>query len=314
MNGGRPPLLCVMGPTASGKSTLAIHLAAELDCEVVSVDSALVYRGLDIGTAKPDAATRAAVPHHLIDIADPAERYSAARFRADALQAIESIHAAGRTPLLVGGTMLYFHALLHGLSEMPAADPELRAALDARAAREGWPALHAQLARVDPDAAARIHPNDPQRIQRALEVHELTGHPITALQARQQEESPYRACKLALAPADRERLHARIAERFEHMVRAGLFEEVARLHARADLAADLPALRAVGYRQVWQHLEGECDRQTAVERAIHATRQLAKRQLTWLKREPGLTWLDPSDPDWLAQGLKWAQSNLDGTI
>lgn len=303
--------LCIMGPTASGKTALAEHLAARLPVELVSVDSALVYRGMDIGTAKPK------VPHRLVDIADPAEPYSAQRFREDAECAIADITARGRTPLLVGGTMLYFRALFRGLSDLPAADAAVRARLDARARACGWAALHAELARVDPVAAARIHPHDPQRIQRALEVWELTGRPISELQqvaAQSAAPAPgaptFRFHKLAVAPADRAELHWRIAERFREMVAAGFVEEVRRLKARGDLSADLPSMRAVGYRQIWRHLDGAYDLEEAVRLAVHATRQLAKRQLTWLRKEADLAWLDPTARRWLAAGERWARVAL----
>ena len=289
-----------MGPTASGKTTLAEHIALKLPVDLVSVDSALVYRGMDIGTAKPTT------PHRLVDLVDPSEPYSAARFRDDALAAIGAIHAAGRVPLLVGGTMLYFRALFRGLSDLPPADPAVRAELAARAEDEGAAALHEELARVDPAAAARIHPHDPQRVQRALEVWTLTGQPISALQ-RRRDSPEYDYRKLAVAPADRAALHRRIEARFAAMLDAGLLDEVAALRARGDLGPDLPALRACGYRQLWAHLDGEGTLDEAVRRAVFATRQLAKRQLTWLRGEPGLEWLDPTVPGWLARGLEWAR-------
>ena len=288
--------LFLMGPTASGKSQLALALCERFDAEIVSVDSAQVYRGMDIGTAKPDAATRARVPHHLLDLCDPAEAYSAARFREDALRAIAGIRARGRVPLLVGGTMLYFRALQQGLSDLPPADPQFRARLAEEARRQGWPALHARLARLDPDSAARLHPNDAQRIQRALEIVELGGAPVGALQARKAGLAlggP--VVKVALNPAERSVLHERIAARFYDMMRAGFLDEVARLRARGDLHADLPSMRAVGYRQLWAHLDGAWDLATAVARGIAATRQFAKRQLTWLRAEPDLAWHDPRD-------------------
>jgi tRNA dimethylallyltransferase len=285
-----------MGPTGAGKSAAAVALAAQLPAEIVSVDSALVYRGLDIGTAKPDAATRAQVPHHLIDILDPAQPYSAGQFQRDALGAIEAIHARGRIPLLTGGTMLYFHALLHGLAELPEADADLRRELDERAARGGTAALHAELARVDARAAARIHPNDPQRIQRALEVFYLTGQPISELQAsRQAPLAELHTVKIVLTPARRAALHQRIEERFLAMMAAGLLEEVRVLHARTDLDAQTPSMRAVGYRQLWAHLDGEYGLEEGVRRGIVATRRLAKRQLTWLRALPGASWVEPPD-------------------
>ncbi len=301
------PVLCIMGPTASGKTALAAHLRAHLPVELVSVDSALVYRGMNIGTAKPDAS----LPHRLVDLLDPAESYSAARFREDALALIEDITSEGRIPLLVGGTMLYFRALFHGLADMPPADDSVRAAIDARADTQGWQALHAELAAIDPTAAARIHPNDPQRIQRALEVHALTGQSITDLQSAQSvPQLPYTFHKLAVAPADRAELHRRIEQRFHDMMAAGFLAEVRALHERGDLHVDLPAIRAVGYRQLWMHLEGQCCLEEAVTKGIHATRQLAKRQLTWLRSEPGLQWLDVGSEDWLEAGLRWARQCL----
>ena len=285
----KPLLLCLMGPTASGKTDLAIALAEARNCELVSVDSALVYRGLDIGAAKPD------YPHHLVDIRDPAQAYSAAEFAADARRLVADISARGRTPLLVGGTMLYFKAFLEGLADMPAADPAIRREIEAQAAEHGWPWLHAQLARVDPEAAARIHPNHSQRLGRALEVYRASGIPLSQWQ---RDESPrelpgerYRVLQLAICPADRAVLHRRIAARFEQMLAAGLLEEVRGLYQRGDLHPGLPAIRAVGYRQLWQHLAGECSLEEAVARAIAATRQLAKRQLTWLRKWPDLHWL-----------------------
>lgn len=284
------PVVFLMGPTASGKTELAVELAETLPVELVSVDSALVYRGLNIGTAKPDPATRARVPHRLIDIAEPEEAYSAGDFRRDALAAIGAIHARGGIPLLVGGTMLYFRALAQGIGPMPPADRDIREALVAETRSRGLAALHAELAGVDPAAAERIHPHDPQRIQRALEVWRLTGRPISAWQAaRQPLAMP--VLRLAVAPADRERLHRRIDRRFRAMIAAGLIEEVEALRRRPGIHADLPSMRAVGYRQVWQYLDGEIGYEEMGERAIIATRQLAKRQLTWLRREPALEWL-----------------------
>jgi tRNA dimethylallyltransferase len=278
-----------MGPTASGKTDLAIELAAARNCELISVDSALVYRGLDIGSAKPD------YPHHLVDIRDPSEIYSAADFVGDASRLAAQISGRGHTPLLVGGTMLYFKALLEGLAPMPAADPAIRRQLEAEAARHGWPWLHARLAEVDPESARRIHPNHSQRLGRALEVYRASGITMTEWQRRQGSEAlplaGYRVVQLAICPQDRSVLHARIARRFELMMGAGLLAEVARLRQRGDLSLDLPAIRAVGYRQLWQHLAGEYSQDEAVANAIAATRQLAKRQLTWLRKWQGLNWL-----------------------
>ena len=291
------PAIAVMGPTASGKSALALALAERLPIEIVSVDSAQVYRGMDIGTAKADAATRARVPHHLIDVVDPTDTYSAARFRADAQRALAAIRARGRIPLLVGGTMLYFKALAEGLSTLPPADVALRARIDARARERGWPALHADLARVDPATAARLAPADAQRIQRALEVHALTGRPLSELQAaRTKDDEPAPLVSLALVPRHRARLHETIARRFEAMLAAGLVDELANLRARYTLSPDMPAMRCVGYRQAWAFLDGEIDASTLAARGIAATRQLAKRQFTWLRALPA-TAFDADAPD-----------------
>lgn len=291
MTPAKPLLVCLMGPTASGKTELAIALAAELDCELVSVDSALVYRGLDIGSAKPDH------PHHLVDICDPSEAYSAARFASDARALVEDIIARGRTPLLVGGTMLYFKALLEGLAEMPEADPVIRAQIEREAAQQGWPQMHRQLAAVDPEAAARIHPRHSQRLGRALEVYRATGIPLSTYHARGSRDEGaitrdlYRVVQLALCPVDRAQLHRRIEQRFGLMLDAGLVEEVRELRARGDLHPHLPAIRAVGYRQVWRYLDGHCTLEEAQEKAVAATRQLAKRQLTWLRKWPDIEWI-----------------------
>ncbi len=296
-----------MGPTASGKTALAVALVEALPVEIVSVDSALVYRGMDIGTAKPDAATLARAPHRLIDICAPDEAYSAARFREDALAEIEAIHAAGRVPLLVGGTMLYFRALLDGLSPLPTADPAIRATLEAEARTHGWVYLHRRLAAVDPVAAARIHPNDPQRLQRALEVWMLTGRPISELQRVREGglRSRFRVASVALVPRDRAVLHERIARRFDAMLAAGFVDEVASLRASGRLSLELPSMKSVGYRQVWQYLEGRLDYAGMREKGIVATRQLAKRQLTWLRGETALERIDPIHLEWpqLRDGL-----------
>jgi tRNA dimethylallyltransferase len=273
--------LGLAGPTASGKSALALAAAARWPIEIVSVDSAQVYRGLDIGTAKPGAAERAAVPHHLIDIVDPAEAYSAARFVADARRMIAEISARGRIALLVGGTMLYFKALIEGLDALPAADPAVRAALDARAAAEGWPALHAELARIDPATAARLAPHDAQRIQRALEVWQLTARPLSSLHG-QRADPGWALALVALEPVERGWLHARIAARFDAMLAAGFVDEVRALRARGDLSPSMPSMRCVGYRQAWAALDGG-DLRALRAAGIAATRQLAKRQLTWLR-------------------------------
>ncbi len=309
----RPPAILLMGPTGAGKTELAAALVERLPLEIVSVDAAMVYRGMDIGTAKPDAKLLSRAPHHLIDLVDPAQRYSAARFVADAVPVMQDIAARGRVPLLVGGTMLYFRALQAGLAALPAADPAVRRRLDRRAAAEGWPALHAELASRDAVAAARIHPEDRQRIQRALEVIELTGRAISEQQREDLRLAVSGAdLRLVLAPADRAQLSERIARRFDEMMRRGLLDEVRRLHGRDDLRADLPAMRLIGYRQLWQHLDGEASLEDAVARAVIATRQLARRQLTWLRAEPGAVWFDPMDqttPDRLARRVAdWLQT------
>jgi tRNA dimethylallyltransferase len=294
--GEQCPLVFIMGPTGVGKTRLALTLAERLDGEIVSVDSALVFRGLDIGTAKPNPAERARIPHHLIDICDPTERYSAARFRHDAQVAIDAIRARGRLPLLVGGTGLYFRALEYGLADLPDADPAVRAELEACLAAQGSEVLHRRLALVDPLAAARIHPNDPQRLVRALEVQQLTGQPMSSLwQGAGLAALDAPVLKLAVAPCQRGLLHARIAQRFDTMLARGLINEVRALWLRGDLSPACPALRTVGYREVWRYLTGEFDYTSMRERAIIATRQLAKRQLTWLRRETGCEWLDVTD-------------------
>jgi tRNA dimethylallyltransferase len=272
----------LLGPTASGKSRLALELAEKLPLELVVMDSAQVYRGMDIGTAKPSAAERAKVPHHLVDLLDPSEAYSVARWREDAIQALAGVFSRKKVPLLVGGTMLYYRALTSGLANMPGADPELRAELDLSAARRGWPSLHAELAKVDPEAAQRIQPNDAQRIQRALEVYKLTGEPLSKIQLRKESPPPFPLKAFALIP-ERTPLHARIAERFDAMLEAGLVDEVKNLKTRFALHPALPSMRAVGYRQVWEFLEGRFGEDELRNRGIAATRQLAKRQLTWLR-------------------------------
>ena len=292
-----PVALALLGPTATGKSALAMRLAGRLPAEIVSVDSAQVYRGMDIGTAKPSPAERAQVPHHLIDLVDPTGSYSAGRFRADAIAAVQGILARGRVPLLVGGTLLYYRALAQGIDALPAADPALRAAIDAEARARGWPALHAELARLDPATARRLKPTDAQRIQRALEVCRASGRPLSALHSAPRAAPPFRLAALALVPAERARLHARIAERFERMLAAGLVEELRALRARFALDAALPSMRCVGYRQAWAFLEGEFDRTALRDKGIAATRQLAKRQLTWLRAMRTDAVLDPFAPD-----------------
>ena len=304
----RPAAIAIMGPTASGKTAFALECASALGGEIISVDSALVYRGLDIGAAKPSAAERAGVPHHLIDVREPWEPYSAAEFAADARTALDDIAARGRLPILAGGTGLYFRSLLRGLSAMPPADAPTRARLAARAEAEGWPAMHAELARIDPQAARRIHATDPQRIQRALEVHALTGRTISELQqSPPPARLPFRVLKLVLAPAERAVLHQRIGRRFDAMLEEGFIEEVQALRTLPELQAhpaplDLPALRAVGYRQAWEHLDGEVDAAGFRERAIAATRQLAKRQLTWLRGELDALWFDPQSQEAALRG------------
>jgi len=295
MHDQRPLAIALMGPTASGKTALAVDWAQRLGSEVISVDSALVYRGLDIGAAKPNADELALAPHHLIDIRAPHEIYSAADFAADALTAMQKLAAQDRVPLLVGGTGLYFRALLEGLSAMPEADADVRAQIEREAGERGWLALHAELAQVDAAAALRIHANDPQRITRALEVHRLSGVPISHWQQTSQRRPfPFRVLKLVLAPEDRTVLHERIARRFDAMLAAGFLDEVRALRGDPRLHPDLPAIRAVGYRQAWSHLAGEIDAATFREQAVAATRQLAKRQLTWLRGEHDARWFDPS--------------------
>ena len=288
-----PAAIFLMGPTASGKTGLAVELCRRFPLEIISVDSALVYRGMDIGTAKPDAETLQQAPHRLIDIRDPAERYSAADFRSDAMEEMAAITAAGKVPLLVGGTMLYFRALEHGLSELPAANPQVRDQLAQQAADIGWSAMHEILRQRDPQAASRIHPNDPQRIQRALEVIEISGQSMTRMQELSTGDAlAYRLQKIIISCEPRKVLHERIEQRFDLMIKAGFIDEVKTLHARPELNADLPSMRAVGYRQAWEWLEGERSFQQMREKAIAATRQLAKRQLTWLRRESASIWYD----------------------
>ncbi|MHA3510738.1 tRNA (adenosine(37)-N6)-dimethylallyltransferase MiaA [Yersinia enterocolitica] len=292
----QPPAIFIMGPTASGKTALSIALRQQLPVELVSVDSALIYRGMDIGTAKPSAEELALAPHRLIDIRDPAESYSAADFRKDALKEMADITAAGRIPLLVGGTMLYFKALLDGLSPLPSADPQVRQRIEQQAAELGWEALHQQLAEIDPVAAARIHPNDPQRLSRALEVFFISGNTLTELTKISGETLPYRVHQFAIAPVSRELLHQRIELRFHQMLDAGFETEARALFDRGDLHTDMPAIRCVGYRQMWSYLSGEIDYDEMVYRGICATRQLAKRQMTWLRGWGSVQWLDSDKP------------------
>ena len=299
------PVVLLMGPTAAGKTDAALELARTFPVEIVSVDSAMVYRGLDIGTGKPEPEILERYPHHLVDILDPSETYSAGRFVRDALAAIAAIHARGRLPLLVGGTMLYFRALTRGLADLPPADPRLRSTIDARAASEGWPALHRELAVGDPEAAMRIQPNDGQRIQRALEVMALTGQPITELQRRAKPALPAAALKsFVWSPQDREVLYRRIEDRFQHMLARGLLGEVTGLFNRGDLHADLPSIRAVGYRQLWMHLTGASTWDDAVRGAVLATRHLARRQLIWLRSDTQCEWLDSGEPQAALHCLK----------
>lgn len=287
----RPDVIFLLGPTASGKTALATALYQRLNVELVSVDSALIYRGMDIGTAKPTPAELQLAPHHLIDIRDPAQSYSAADFRVDALRLIAEIQHRGNIPILVGGTMLYFKALLEGISPLPEADAAIRLQLEQEAAAKGWAVMHQQLAQVDPVSAVRIHPNDPQRINRALEVYRITGRSLTELTAEKGEPFAYPAHQFAIAPDDRAVLHQRIAQRYMLMLQQGFEQEVSRLKQRPDLHLDLPSMRCVGYRQMWQYLDNECSYEQMVERGIAATRQLAKRQLTWLRSWSDLHWL-----------------------
>ncbi len=306
-----PVAIFVMGPTAAGKTDLAVALQQSLDCELISVDSALIYKGMDIGTAKPTVQELQRTPHRLIDILEPTEAYSAAHFRHDALLAMAEITAAGKVPLLVGGTMLYFRALEHGLADLPAANEQVRACLDAEIERYGLAAMHQKLQQVDPDSATRIHPNDPQRIQRALEVYELSGKTMTELHAKAvKNKLPYRVAKIIVAPQDRCILHQRIEKRFKRMMEKGFVDEVAGLRQRGDLGLNLPSMRAVGYRQVWEYLDGQYDYDETLQKGIVATRQFAKRQLTWLRAEQGAKWLEGESPNLLEQALKYIKSNL----
>jgi len=300
-----PPAILLMGPTASGKTALAFEIARHFPVTIVSVDSAQVFIDMNIGTAKPDAATLAEFPHRLVDLITPEERYSAARFRADALREMAATTAVGRVPLLVGGTMLYFKALREGLADLPQADAGLRAGIDAEAVARGWPALHAELARLDPETASRLAPNDAQRIQRALEVVRVTGRPMADSFARQSNATlPYQTLSLALVPSDRAALHARIAERFDAMITAGLVEEVQALRGKYQLDAGLPSMRCVGYRQAWAMLEGEIPAAELRDRGVFATRQFAKRQITWLRATPDLLALDSLDSRAADQALR----------
>ncbi|KAA5968970.1 tRNA (adenosine(37)-N6)-dimethylallyltransferase MiaA [Pantoea sp. M_9] len=294
---GRPKAIFLMGPTASGKTALAIALRQQLPVELISVDSALIYRGMDIGTAKPSAEEQALAPHRLLDIRDPAESYSAAEFRRDALAEMAEITREGKIPLLVGGTMLYFKALLEGLSPLPPADPQIRQQIEQTAAEQGWETLHRQLCEIDPVAGSRIHPNDPQRLSRALEVFFISGKTLTELTKTSGEALPYDVHQFAIAPAHREMLHQRIALRYDQMLASGFEAEARALFARGDLHTDMPSIRCVGYRQMWSYLSGEISYDDMVYRGICATRQLAKRQMTWLRGWEGVHWLDSDAPE-----------------
>lgn len=294
----KPLAVFLMGPTATGKTGLAIDCVENLPLEIISVDSTMVYRGLDIGSAKPDAVTLSRAPHRLINICEPTDPYSAGRFCDDALSEMASIVSSGKIPFLVGGTMLYFNTLINGMADLPDADPEVRRRLDEEAARIGWPAMHQRLAQIDPEAAGRLHPNDPQRIQRALEVYEITGKTLTSLwQDQKAKPFPFRVLKIALMPPDRTQLRSTIEQRFDAMLVEGLVEEVRRLYEKRTLSAQLPSMRSVGYRQVWSYLEGEYDYATMRDKAVTATAQLAKRQMTWLRSEKDCNYLDPGEID-----------------
>ncbi|MCK3657436.1 tRNA (adenosine(37)-N6)-dimethylallyltransferase MiaA [Pasteurellaceae bacterium Pebbles2] len=309
MTAKRPPAIFLMGATASGKTDLAIKLRQSLPVELISVDSALIYKGMDIGTAKPSAEELRLAPHRLIDILDPAESYSAMNFREDALREMAEISAQGKIPLLVGGTMLYYKALLEGLSPLPNADEQVRAEIEQRAEQHGWANLHQELAQIDPVSAARINPNDSQRINRALEVFYITGKSLTELSQQKGEALPYQILQFAIAPQDRQILHQRIELRFHKMMEQGFLAEVEKLYARADLDLDLPSMRCVGYRQMWEHLRGDYDLDEAIYRGICATRQLAKRQITWLRGwKTPIQWLDSLESE---KNLKKVQQAFD---
>ncbi|MEK9764954.1 MAG: tRNA (adenosine(37)-N6)-dimethylallyltransferase MiaA [Thalassolituus sp.] len=305
-----PPAIFLMGPTASGKTALALELVKNYPCEIISVDSALIYKGMDIGTAKPDADMQKIAPHRLIDLIDPAESYSAATFRNDALREMAEITAAGKVPLLVGGTMMYFKFLRDGSADLPQSDEVIREQLLQEGLEKGWPAMHQRLAEVDPESARRLKPMDSQRIQRALEVYLISGKTLTEHWAEQQTEPlPYHVVNLAVCPSDRKKLHERIAQRFRIMVEQGFVPEVEALYDRGDLHKNMPSVRCVGYRQAWDYLDGEYGYDEMIERGIIATRQLAKRQITWLRSWPDLHWLETDDPDILRNALKILNAN-----
>jgi len=305
------PVVFLMGPTASGKTDLAMKLYDQLPCEIVSVDSAMIYRGMNIGTAKPDAELLSKYPHRLIDIRDPDEAYSAAEFRHDALALIEEIRAAGKIPLLTGGTMLYFHALKNGLASLPKADSAVRERILNQAQAEGWDAIHRRLAEVDPESAARLNPNDSQRLQRALEVYEVSGRTMTELWAEQEAQKPdFKIIPMAVMPTERSELHDRIAQRFDIMLDQGFVDEVKTLWDRGDLNLQMPSVRCVGYRQVWEYFAGTWDYDTMKFKGVVATRQLAKRQVTWLRSWENLAWMDTHDPKLLSNALKLIEGGI----
>lgn len=307
----KPHVVCLMGPTASGKTGLAVELAQHHNYEIVSVDSALVYKGMDIGTAKPDAGLLARAPHRLIDIIDPLESYSAADFVSDAVKEVADIVSKGKIPLLVGGTMMYFNALQKGLAEMPTADVQVRAEIEAEAAEKGWPALHEYLQTIDPEAALRIHPNDPQRLQRAIEVYRLTGKTMTQFWAEQEAASmPFEMINMAVMPKERSVLHQRIEQRFDEMMEQGFLAEVESFYRRGDLSIDMPSMRCVGYRQLWQHLDGVDSLDDAIFKGVVASRQLAKRQLTWLRGWEDLMIFDSLSKDLVSEALNYIESRI----
>ncbi|MFN9488801.1 MAG: tRNA (adenosine(37)-N6)-dimethylallyltransferase MiaA [Betaproteobacteria bacterium] len=310
-----PPAILLMGPTASGKTAVAAQLAATLPCEIISVDSALVYQGMDIGTAKPDAELLRRAPHHLIDVIEPHESYSAAKFRDDALALMREITERGNIPLLVGGTMLYFKALVEGLNDLPEADSTIRLIIETMADEEGWPGVHEKLRRIDPDTAARLEPTDAQRIQRALEIYYITGKSMTDLLKKPKYVYfPYTPIRIALTPGDRAALHERIAQRFEAMLEAGLIDELRRLREEYGLEPDMPSMRCVGYRQAWDFLDNRISRAELLEQGIAATRQLAKRQLTWLRGMDNVTEFDCLDPELGERVLQYLRHELEALV